>query len=391
MTRLADRHFRLGSSQRGPLGRVRLSRSMSTLAVGLAGTVAAALLGVNVARAQNEPPPSEPIAIVKLPFQGIAPEVAASLSATLATTLRSNGFSVLSAKDVENRLSAESRLVGCATTSCYGRLAQVLGVRRVIEGELQSLQLSTFSMKLQLRDLYTGKLTELVKDECSVCSNDEVRQMVMRTGEKLAKSAPPLGPQAIDRPTEASGILAIETEPSGAQVRIDGSLRVERTPASYLLAAGVHDLVVQGQGYRPLRQQIEILAGAQPQTLRLSLPALLQRRPWLTALAVVSTVGALGLAGGSGYLFYQDGRPVNTSDCPDQPGVSYRCPNKYDNVAPGAALAAGAGVLAITAGILFYLDNASPKVKPIVEAPASPTPPEPIAAPTPAAVPSTAP
>ena len=148
MIRLADRHFRHESSKRGPLGRVRRSRSMSTLTVGLAGAVAATLLGVSVARAQNEPPPSEPIAIVKLPFQGIAPEVAASLSATLATTLRSNGFSVLSAKDVENRLSAESRLIGCATTSCYGRLAQVLGVRRVIEGELQSLQLSTFSMKL---------------------------------------------------------------------------------------------------------------------------------------------------------------------------------------------------------------------------------------------------
>ena len=82
---LADRHFRHGSSKRGPLGRAWLSRSLSTLAV---GAIAVTLLGENVAQAQNEPPPSEPIAIVKLPFQGIAPEVAASLSATLATLFK---------------------------------------------------------------------------------------------------------------------------------------------------------------------------------------------------------------------------------------------------------------------------------------------------------------
>jgi hypothetical protein len=50
---------------------------------------------------------------------------------------------------------------------------------------------------------------------------------------------------------------------------------------------------------------------------------------------------------------------------------------KYSNVVPGAALAIGAGALAISAGVMFYLDNSSPKVKPIVE----PTPGEPPANP----------
>ena len=50
---------------------------------------------------------------------------------------------------------------------------------------------------------------------------------------------------------------------------------------------------------------------------------------------------------------------------------------KYDNLVPGVSLAIGAGVLAVSAGLMFYFDNSSPKVKPIVE----PTPSEPTASP----------
>ena len=40
----------------------------------------------------------------------------------------------------------------------------------------------------------------------------------------------------------------------------------------------------------------------------------------------------------------------------------------------GVSLAVGAGVLAVGAGIMFYLDNSSPKVKPIVEPTPGPPP-----------------
>ena len=101
--------------------------------------------------------PSEPIAIVKLPFAGIASEVENSLQELLRSTLNRSGFTVLPAQVVGNRLANESRLFGCSTASCCGRLAQVLGVRRVIEGEVQKLGLE-FSLQLWVRDLYTGKL-----------------------------------------------------------------------------------------------------------------------------------------------------------------------------------------------------------------------------------------
>lgn len=333
-----------------------------------------ALLGV--ARADTEPLPSETIAITKLPFQGIPAEVVTELTGKLSDALRNGGFTVLTTQQVENKLVQEPRLLGCSTPSCYGRLAQVLGVRRVIEGEVQRLELSTFAMKLHLRDLFTGKLSDPVLERCDVCSNEDVKQMVVRSAERLVRVTPPRGPQETDRPAASSGILVVETEPPGAQVAIDGVPRIERTPASYLLAAGVHSLVVRGRGYRPLRQQIEVPAGGQPVTMRLSLSALSQRRPWLTALSVITTLGAVGLAAGSVALLYFNNKPVNTAECPDQPGVMYRCPQKYDNLVPGVSLAVGAGVLAVGAGVMFYLDNASPRVKPIVE-PTPETPPVP--------------
>lgn len=321
--------------------------------------------------------PSESIAITKLPFQGIAAEVVTELSAKLSDALRDGGFTVLTPQQVENKLAQEPRLLGCSTPSCYGRLAQVLGVRRVIEGEVQRLELSTFEMKMHLRDLFTGKLSEPVNERCNVCSNEDVKQMVVRAAERLVRVTPPRGPQDTDRPAPSSGILVVETEPVGAQVTIDNIARPERTPASYLLSAGVHSMVVRGRGYRPLRQQIEVPAGGQPVTMRLSLSALSQRRPWLTALSVISTIGAVGLVAGSAALLYFNNKPVNSPECPDQPGVMYRCPQKYDNMIPGVSMAVGAGLLAITAGVTLYIDNSSPKVKPIIE----PTPTEPTAAP----------
>lgn len=320
-------------------------------------------------RGDAEPPPSEPIAITRLPFQGIPGEVATDLEGGLLQTLRKSGFAVRTSKEVENVLAGEQRLLGCTTASCYGRLAQVLGVRRVLEGEVQRLELSTFAMRLQLRDLFTGQLSppQAVQERCDVCSNEDVRQMVARAAERLAQAAPPRGPQEVARPTPTSGILTIETDPPGARVTVDGTRQNEATPASYLLAVGVHNIIVAGEGYRPLRQQVEIQPGEQPVTLRLSLSALAQRRPWLTALAVVGVVGAVGLIAGGGYLISLDGKPVNTESCPHQPDVDYRCPTKYSTLLPGGLMIAGGGVLAIGSGLLFYLDRRSPQVRATVD------------------------
>ncbi len=311
-----------------------------------------------------EPPPSETIAITKLPFAGIAHEVASNLQELLRATLHRAGFNVMPATVVENRLANEERLLGCSTSSCYGRLAQVLGVRRVVEGEVQRLELSTFTMKLGLRDLFTGRLVApLLQERCDVCSNEDVRQMVVRAADTLSQMAPPTGPQETSRPT-ASGMLVLETDPPGAQITIDRELRNERTPASLLLGAGVHNLLVEGLGYQPLRRPVEILP-AQQLPLYLILTPLPQRRPWLTVLAWTTAVAAVGLAVTGGVLLHYHNQPVTSPDCPAQAGTMFRCPYKYDFLAGSVSSFVGAGMLAVSSGLAFYFDNSAPRRRPI--------------------------
>lgn len=332
-----------------------------------------------------EPLPSETIGITKLAFPGIAVEVVADLQTVLRDSLKQSGFTVLVASVVENRLANEQRLLGCSTPSCYGRLAQVLGVRRVVEGEVQRLELSTFAMKLWMRDLFTGRLVAPpVQERCDVCSNDDVRQMVVRASQTLAQMAPPTGPQETARPT-SSGMLVLETDPPGADISIDKEPRAERTPASLLLAAGVHELTVMGRGYRTLKRPIEI-PPSQQVPLFLVLTPLPQKRPWLTALSWIGAVGAVGLAVTGGVLLHYNDQPVTSLSCPDHPGMMFRCPEKYDTLGGAVASLVGAGVLAIGSGLAFYFDNSAPRRRPILEnrdtEPSEPLPPVPQQAPT---------
>ena len=95
------------------------------------------------------------------------------LRSSLATAVQRGGYSVRSPQEVESLLGTELRLLGCSTASCYGRLAQLLGVRRVIEGEVQRLELSTFSLRLAMRDLFSGQSTTPIQERCDVCSTDK--------------------------------------------------------------------------------------------------------------------------------------------------------------------------------------------------------------------------
>jgi hypothetical protein len=314
----------------------------------------------------TEPLPSEPVAIVKLPFAGIASEVESSLQELLRSTLNRSGYAVLPAQVVGNRLANEGRLFGCSTASCYGRLAQVLGVRRVIEGEVQKLGLE-FSLQLWLRDLYTGKLVAPpAKEVCQVCSSEEMRQTVVRVAQMLVQLAPPQGPQATNR-AEESGLLSLETDPVGARIFIDKVERSERTPATLLLGAGIHDLLLDGTGYEPQHHKVELSSGKQV-SLSFVLTPKTQRKTWLRPLGWTSALLAAGLAVGSGVLLYYHNRPVTSMDCPDQPGLPFHCAQKYDNLGVGIGAAVGAGVLAIGAGIAFYYDLSAPRRRPIAEA-----------------------
>jgi len=313
----------------------------------------------------SEPSPSEPITTAKVTFWGMADEIAAHFRKIINREMEAQGFSVRSQEDVQRLLGDEIRLVSCKTAACQGRLAQLLGVRRAVEGEVQRLELSTFSIRLYVRDLFSGETTEPLSELCQVCSTDDVERAVERLAKKLAKRVTPRSSLQVQPSLSESGILVVETEPAGAAVTIDGERRSERTPASFLLRAGVHELLVEDDKQHRVTQHVEVSPGTQPVTVRLRMDAQVARRTWKTVLGIVGIAGAAGLVAGGSTLLYFDGKPAFSDGCVDQGIAGQRCPNQYTTVLPGSLMIVGAGLLAIGGGVLLYLDNRPAKAKPV--------------------------
>lgn len=69
-----------------------------------------------------------------------------------------------------------------------------------------------------------------------------------------------------------SGRFRLRTNPKGAQVWIDGELKVESTPATLILPAGEYQLRIQIPGAEPVERTIVVEAG-RSRELNLSIPA----------------------------------------------------------------------------------------------------------------------
>lgn len=306
----------------------------------------------------------ERIALLKLPFQGLTPEVEGRLRGTLRDTLQRGGFSIIDEREVDDRLQRDPSLATCTTRSCFARLALMLGVRRVVEGTVQHPQRSSYSMKLQVRDLKSGQpVGTPIEERCDICSTEEAQQMVSRGAERLARSAPPVtdGEEATE-----TGILQIESQPLNAEVTLDGVRQEDRTPAFFMLSVGVHTLELSAPGHQTLRRPIEITSG-QPVPLNLELIPVRPKRPWLTALSWSALAAGVGLGITAGALFAIDGDPVITANCgPPAAGGDFACMNRWSTLYGGVGSAVGAGVLLVTAGALFYLDRRAPVKRKVV-------------------------
>lgn len=305
----------------------------------------------------SEPSPSEPIAIAKVSFSGIAEELAADLRGIIKRELEAGGYSVRKKQDTDLLASDDQRLLTCTTMACNERLAQLLGVQLVVEGEVKRLELSTFSIRLIIRDLSSGKTTSPMVEHCNVCSTDDVRQAVERTARRLTKNAPSHEAQWSHPQAAENAVLVIESEPAGAAVSIDGVRKSERTPATFLLSAGVHNLLLEDEHQLQHQQTVEVRPGVTPVTvhLRLSRPTSL-RGLFLASGVVASVLGAGAIAGGA-YLLHIDGQPIYDEVCPNEGLVGRRCPTMYGNLAPAVTLFVGAGVLAAGSGVLLYFGS----------------------------------
>jgi serine/threonine protein kinase len=55
-----------------------------------------------------------------------------------------------------------------------------------------------------------------------------------------------------------TGTLAVRSDPAGASIVVDGTTRIEKTPAVLTLPTGSHRIEVRREGYRPSQQNIDV-------------------------------------------------------------------------------------------------------------------------------------
>jgi hypothetical protein len=313
---------------------------------------------------QAQAMPRRDVAVLKLPILGTTKEVEALFRAAVQQALRDAKLSVVPDAEVDAKVARDPQLLMCQTRTCFARVGVGLGVGAVIEGQIARPQRSTYTAQMQVRDLSSGKFIGApVEERCEICGTEEARQMVQRAAQRVAQQVPRgVGVQAA--PT--TGVLDLAADPRGATIVLDGEVQADRAPATFLLGIGVHSVELRAPGYRAGRRPVEIPPGGRVQ-LNIELPVIRPRRPWLTALSVVTVTGAVGLGGAAIGLGAFHDRPRYSEVLYDEPCVSpaAHCPQKYNTAPYAIGLGVAAGVLAVGGVISLVLEYRSPPRRPL--------------------------
>jgi hypothetical protein len=246
-------------------------------------------------------------------------------SRSLAGGLAAAGLAVVSRAEIERRLAVAPGLVGCETSPCLKRVAQLLGVDRLVRAHVEVFGASYV---FRVEDLGPdGTIRISLEGRCDVCTVVEINEQLSQAALRLVRTAvrplaPAMAPGPPAAPRPAPTPMVVETAPAPAPA---GAM--EPTPPAPLLPAPAP--------HEP------------PRRLRL----------WTwTGLGLAAALIATGAV-----LVAYDG---GASCTPAHSGAA--CPRIYDTASSGWAVT-GLGLAALGgAGVLFWLDR-SP-------APLSPTP-----------------
>lgn len=119
-----------------------------------------------LAQAASTPPPPPPpttpqVFVLDLKPVGVAPEKAQILSARLAQTFVQQGLQVVTSADLRHLadLEAERMALGCddATATCIAEIANALGARFVVNGQVGQLDTDRLFLQVSLFDAQQGR------------------------------------------------------------------------------------------------------------------------------------------------------------------------------------------------------------------------------------------
>jgi hypothetical protein len=247
---------------------------------------------------------------------------------------------------------------------CLLELAQKCEADYVLRVSAEK-QTAAYKLEMEIYDVTVGEAAARSELSCSSCSLEQAQK-------SLAALFAPLYGKANSR---ARGQLEVRSEPSEAEVRLDGQ-RVGKTPYAATVWAGARELLLQKAEHAEERRQLRISDGETAKLevkLRL-LPAPApqlqpvpteryewrrQRRPaWRLATGAGAVVVGLLMVGFGGSALGYNGLCV-----PEERVTGSVCTQVYDTLAPGVGLMVVGPMLLITGVALLAKPGPLQKVR----------------------------
>jgi len=222
---------------------------------------------------------------------------------------------------------------GCGDDVCFAERMSAAAVSTLVYARVERRD-RDFKVHVEARG-HHGTLVTTISDTCEICGIDEAIEILASSSARLF--------ERISR-TDREGILILESQPSGALVRL-GARTLGHTPLRAELEPGKHTVVLDKRGYGSASSTVWVEPGLETRGTIALLP---------TAGASAKTVGgslvALGLLGIAGgiTLLALDGRDHEGSCGAADLDAAGNCPNVYTTKWGGfAASVVGAAMTSV--------------------------------------------
>ena len=221
---------------------------------------------------------------------GISPELKEPLSMKLREAIFSTGkFEVVDRNNMNTILQQQGEQAKeCYTQECAVEMGRLLTAQKIVTGSVSKIGKS-FNISLQVTNLETGLMERIISEYCKSCEPEDLLEFISGLALKIVGDKK----EAEAAPAPAAGLLIINSNEKGADVKIDGRPEGTTPLAEPLkLKPGSHTVRVSKHGFTDWQRDIKIDADKKVQ-VKVSLVAIKTKAAVATSPAAGSEDAAL--------------------------------------------------------------------------------------------------
>jgi TolB-like protein len=271
----------------------------------------------------------------------------AALADELVRGLRRGSFGVVAPEDVARTVGDVGR---CEKAKCIQKVGKSTSASHVVRAKVEVLD-RDYSVEVELLDARSGQSIARNAESCEICGIADAGAMISTAAATLRTK--------LDALAKGPSILAVVSEPSGAEVRIDGDV-IGVTPLQRPVVPGKRVLRISREGYVAIEREVTVVEGIE-ESLAFELekvPSRLPSRPW----GWVSLGLGIGSVGAAVAFAVLRDRPYRLGDACEGDNVDARgnCRRLWNTEyhVLGFALA---GATLTTLGVAILLNTTSAK------------------------------